>query len=275
MSKCSLTTAERSLVQAVWSHYAVAGRHDLPWRRAVDPYRIVVSEVMLQQTQVVRVVPKYTAFIRKFSNTKQLAVAPLSAVLVAWQGLGYNRRAKMLHACAQHVHAQYNGRWPRSYDAVRVLPGIGPYTAGAVMAFAYNTAVPMIETNIRTVYLHHIFSNQTDVSEATLLHSVERTLDTKRPREWYWALMDYGAHLKKTVGNNIRRARDYQPQSRFEGSVRQVRGAVLRYLSCNQFATLRQLEQAVAGSAQLPAVLIALEREGLIIQTGSRWCLPA
>lgn len=141
-------------------------------------------------------------------------------VLTAWQGLGYNRRAKLLHECAQVVHSDYYGRWPRSVSLLEKLPGIGPYTASAVAAFAYNQPAVCVETNIRTTVIYHYFPKETEISEAAIRDVIGATLDTQHPREWYWALMDYGAHLKRTRGNFNRQARSYTKQSRFTGSDR-------------------------------------------------------
>ena len=221
---------ERKFIDDVRSYYGLHGRRNLPWRRTRNPYRILVSEIMLQQTQVDRVVPKYTSFLRRFPTMRVLSKASLGEVLREWQGLGYNRRAKYLHTCAKMVVHEYKGLVPQSYAELTMFPGVGRYTAGAVMAFAYNEPVAIIETNIKTAYLSHFFSNQTDVSDMEILEIIERTLDRENPREWYAALMDYGSHLKQTHGNPNSRSRQYSKQPAFEGSDRQVRGAILRLL---------------------------------------------
>lgn len=226
-----MTRREQQFVNTVWRYYEEQGRHDLPWRQTTSPYRIVVSELMLQQTQVARVLPKYQAFVKAFPNTKRLAEASLRDVLRLWQGLGYNRRAKLLHQAAATVHSQQGGRWPQTQAGLCALPGIGPYTAGAIMAFAYNQPVPIIETNIRTVYLHHFWPSQSAVTDAEILQQVTRTLPTDCSRDWYWALMDYGAHLKKVVANRNHQSKHYHKQTVFKGSVREVRGAIIRLLS--------------------------------------------
>lgn len=209
-------------------HYRKHGRHDLPWRMTTDPYRITVSEIMLQQTQVPRVIEKYKEFLKAFPTVKKLAAAPLSDVLRLWNGLGYNRRAKFLHQMAQAVTLEYKGKFPDTVEGLQKLPGIGPYTAGAIGAFAYNIPHSFIETNIRTVYIHHFFKDKKDVSDKVLMPLIEKTLDTKNPREWYWALMDYGSYLKGQ-GNRVHRAsKHYTKQSKFQGSRRQIRGAVMR-----------------------------------------------
>ncbi len=231
---------------------------------------------MLQQTQVDRVLPKYQAFIKQFPTVTALATAPLADVLIAWQGLGYNRRAKLLWQCAQTVVHEHGGRFPRTYDGLKALPGIGPYTAGAVMAFAYNEAVPLIETNVRTVYLHHFWpADATDVTDAEILVLVAATLPAENVRAWYAALMDYGTYVKKTYGNHNVRAKSYQKQSTFKGSDRQLRGAILRTL-VNGEQTRQQLLRQLSGFADIrvDAQLTALIREGMIIQRGRKYHLP-
>lgn len=217
----------RTTILTYWKRH---GRHDLPWRKGITPYRILVSEIMLQQTQVPRVIPKFRAFIRAFPTFRSLASAKPSDVLRLWQGLGYNRRALMLQRCAIVVSRECRGRMPRTVEQLRDLPGIGPYTAGAILAFGFDMPVPLLETNIRRVYLHHFFPKRQNVPDAELLPVIERTMDRALPRRWYSALMDYGTWLATQVPNPNRRARSYSRQSRFEGSDRQLRGAVLRAL---------------------------------------------
>jgi A/G-specific adenine glycosylase len=231
---------------------------------------------MLQQTQVDRVVPKYQAFIKRFPNMKRLAEASLAEVLTAWQGLGYNRRAKLLWQCAQVVHSEHRGRWPQTYEALQALPGVGPYTAAAVMAFAYNEAVPLIETNVRTVYLYHFFAEATDVTDAEILALATKHLPhVGEARTWYAALMDYGSYLKKTHGNPNSRAKSYVKQSRFAGSDRQVRGAIIRVLT-NESATYAQLRRQLEkfDEVKFDAQLERLLAEGLIQKTRHTYHLP-
>lgn len=240
----------------ILSYFRQHGRHGLPWRKTKNPYRILVSEVMLQQTQVSRVIEKYKQFLAAFPTFRVLAVAPARDVLKVWQGLGYNRRALMLQRCAQAVMREHGGKLPANYDALRTLPGLGPYTAGAVLVFAFNRPHPIIETNIRRVYLHHYFPNKKKVADAALLPLVVRTIDTKEPRRWFGALMDYGTHLAATVENPNVRSKHYAKQAKFEGSVRQLRGRVLA-------AFLRG--GALPRDPRLPKVVAVLKREGLIV----------
>ena len=266
-AKRSLTKQEQKFVETVWQYYNQSGRHDLLWRKTTDPYKILVSEIMLQQTQVPRVLPKYKEFLKAFPNTKQLSEASLGDVLRVWQGLGYNRRAKFLKQAAETVTRDYKGKWPRTYNELRALPGIGNYTAGAVMNFAYNEPVPLIETNVRTVYLHHFFRD--------LLPIIERTLDPKRPREWHWALMDYGSHLKATNGNANIRSTTYKKQSDFKTSNRYVRGAIIRELS-QQSLTKQKLVPTLSDiePEQIETQLKILQDEELVIRVGQKYSLP-
>lgn len=270
---------ERAFVDSVWAFYRAHGRHGLPWRRRshLEPYHVLVSEVMLQQTQASRVVPKYLAFLKRFPSARSLASAPLSDVLREWQGLGYNRRAKLLQETAKAVVGVHRGRFPRTYEGLLALPGVGPYTAGAVAAFAYNAAVPVIETNFRTVFIHHFGKRDVPMSDAEVLRLVARTLDRERPREWYWAIMDYGAHLKRTVGNHRERSASYVKQAKFEGSDRQLRGAILRELSRGSSRTLAELVRNLSGydPERTEAQLVKLEREGMLVHRRGRYSLPS
>ena len=200
----------------------------MPWRDTHDPYRILLSEIMLQQTQVERVKLKYTAFLDAFPTLADLASAPLTDVLQSWQGLGYNRRAIALKRCAEEIQTRFKGRFPSSIADLESLPGIGPYTARAVAAFAFGIAEPCIETNIRTVCIHFFFHNHTTVSDREIMPLVAATLDRDNPRTWYYALMDYGVMLKQLHPNPSRRSSHHTRQSRFEGSNRQLRSRLLR-----------------------------------------------
>lgn len=265
----------------VWHYFDAHGRHDLPWRQpdpagGFDPYAIMVSELMLQQTQVARVIPKYEAFLERFPNAAHLAAAGLDEVLVAWQGLGYNRRAKFLWQAARTVVALPGGRFPDDAAGLVALPGIGTNTAGAILAYAYDRPAVFVETNIRSVYIHHFFDDAEAVHDAQLLPIITGALPgadapTGSNRRWYWALMDYGTHLKRTTGNAARRSVSHTRQSRFEGSRRQVRGAVLRALAAGPMKGTALEEQI--GDDRLQEVLADLEREQLITRLGSRYTL--
>jgi len=266
--------AKEHFLETLWGYYAGHGRHDLPWRQAeagssFDPYKIMVSELMLQQTQVMRVIPKYQAFTEQFTNTRELARAELGDVLRAWQGLGYNRRAKYLWQAAQIVdNLKY---FPKTSEELLRLPGIGVNTAGAIMAYAYNSPAIFVETNVRTVYIHHFYSDRTGVTDKEILTLLEQTLDHEHPREFYWALMDYGSHLKATVGNLNKASKQYTKQSQFQGSRRQVRGKILRLLGVQAYVPSALL--AALSDERSEAVIQALLAEGLIRQTKGQYHL--
>lgn len=214
----------------IWNYYA-NNKRNFPWRDTTDPYHILVSEIMLQQTQTDRVVPKYENFLLQFPTVYTLASAPQAEVLIAWQGLGYNRRALALQRAAQQVVEKFAGTVPYTAEELQSLPGIGPYTAAAVMAFACNLPATCIETNIRRIYLHHFFADVERVADKELLLLIAQTIDFGNPREWYYALMDYGAALPKHVKNPNQRSKHYVKQSSFAGSNRQLRGAIIRLLT--------------------------------------------
>lgn len=231
-----------------------------------------MSEIMLQQTQVDRVIPKYTSFIRKFGTVQALAGAPLGEVLQEWQGLGYNRRAKMLHETAKEVLGMHAGKIPRTYAELVALPGIGDYTAKAVRVFAWGEPEVLIETNVRSVFLHHFFQNKTDVPDKKLLPYIKMALDTKNPRGWYSALMDYGSYLKKTIPNPSRYSAHHTKQKPFKGSNREVRGAILRLVS-QKPSNIKQLLTLSFEDERINLQLKALIKEGFIKSRGSRYQL--
>lgn len=228
---------------------------------------------MLQQTQVDRVIPFFNQFLRRFPTVRRLAEAPLADVLVAWQGLGYNRRAKLLHMCAQQVCLCHRGRIPRTEASLRALPGVGPYIAGAVRAFAYNEPSVFIETNIRTVFVHHFFNDRAQITDAEIMPLIEVSLDKARPREWYAALMDYGSFLKRSGVKLNARNPAYRAQSKFEGSDRQLRGAIIRALAQSS-RTERMLVKIIGfDAARVRAQLARLSDEEMIAREGRKWRL--
>ncbi len=250
---------------SIWDYYQ-HHRRSMPWRETADPYHIFVSEVMLQQTQVARVRQKYADFLQRFPSWHELAVARLADVVQQWQGLGYNRRARFLHQAAGEVVSRFACGLPADQQLLATLPGIGHNTAGAICAFAFGMPVVFIETNIRRVYIHFFFDGRYKVSDTQLLPLIEQTLDRSDPRQWYFALMDYGATLKAHGSNPNRRSAHYSRQPGFEGSRRQLRGAVLRLLVSGQRLALADIAAAVgeqhAGS--LESVLSDLENEGFL-----------
>lgn len=244
--------------------YQKEGRHDLPWRKTKDPYKILVSEVMLQQTQVARVWEKYSEFLKKFPTVEALAQAPLAEVLRVWQGMGYNRRAKYLHDTARVIAHTHRGCVPKTEAELRALPGVGHYTANAILTFAHNEPHVFIETNIRRVYIHHFFKNKRGVSDKKILELVEETLDTKNPREWYYALMDYGAHLPKITHKNPNtQSKHYTKQSAFKGSLRELRGKIIRALT-EKPATLSALRRMCDNDIRIQEALNVLRKDKLV-----------
>lgn len=238
---------------------------DMPWRDDTRPYYVLVSELMLQQTQVDRVIPKFQAFIAAFPDEQALAHANLAEVLQLWQGLGYNRRAKYLHDAAQMIVTQYDGVFPREKSTLLTLPGVGPNTAGAILNYAYNIAEPFIETNVRTVYFHHFFPDGDVVSDRDLLALVAQTIDTEQPRAFYWALMDYGSWLKRQGAGRLTQSSHYKKQSPLKGSVREVRGQLIRELTQGA-QTYDALAQHYYDDERFPIALDGLIRDGLVIR---------
>lgn len=218
-----------SFQEEIYTYYKFFKRH-FPWRTTTNPYHILVSEIMLQQTQTKRVVPKYHNFLEKFPDFFSLAAASQYDLLAAWQGLGYNRRALALHQSAKIVVEQHKGAFPSNPTELIKLPGIGPYTSCSIVTFAYNQPTVFVETNIRVVFFHRFFRDKQLITDREIFPLVEQTLDQKNPRDWYYALMDYGASLKAQGINPIAKSKHYQKQPQFIGSDRQIRGAIIKLL---------------------------------------------
>ncbi|MCK9630964.1 MAG: A/G-specific adenine glycosylase [Methanoregula sp.] len=257
--------------QMVLSHYEQSGRHDMPWRHTTDPYHILVSEIMLQQTQVERVTIKYPEFIAAFPDFTALAHAPLADILRVWQGMGYNRRAIALQKCAIRVTEEFRGILPRDVETLATFPGIGHATASSIAAFAFNLPVVFIETNIRRVFIHYFFHDRDAVRDDEILPLVGKALYLDDPRVWYWALMDLGTLLKKSVPNPNRKSVHYTKQSAFEGSDRRIRGQVLKLLLSRggtaPAAIVRELGEE---KSRVLRILAELEDEGFIRKTGTK-----
>lgn len=247
-----------------------------PWRETYDPYEILVSELMLQQTQTERVVPKYRSWLQEFPTAADLAAAPFPQVLAAWSGLGYNRRAGYLQSACRQVVQELGGVFPSTAKELQRLKGVGAYTAGAVAAFAFNRPEVFIETNIRSVYLFFFYPDQEKVSDAQLMPLIQATVYHQDPRRWYYALMDYGAALKKSTANPNRQSLHYSRQSRFEGSLRQARGAIVRQLSLGGNRP-QALEDLAAGAGidlyRMQGAAESLVSEGMIMQRGNLYCI--
>ena len=245
---------------------------DMPWRNTEDPYLIMVSELMLQQTQVDRVVPKYLDFVARYPDVFALATAPLSDIIAIWNGLGYNRRAKFLHDSAVKIVADYGGRIPDTFDGLVSLPGIGPNTAGAILAYGFNQPAGFIETNIRTVYFRHFFEDSHKVTDDQLRQVVGETADTEHPREWFYALMDYGSFLKKQGSGQLDKSAHYIKQSALKGSMREVRGQIVRSLTKSPMGP-QELRDEVVADERFDAALTSLIKDGLISDTSSQYHL--
>ncbi len=268
---CAVVTAFQ---KQVYRFYAEQGRK-LPWRETGDPYRVLVSEVMLQQTQVERVIPKFNVFLTCFPTAAALAEAPLAELLSAWQGLGYNRRALNLQRAARMIAEQWNGVVPDDPILLQRLPGIGPYTAGAISTFASNRPNVFLETNIRAVLLHFFFADQNGISDKQLLPVADAVLDRENPRDWYNALMDYGSDLKRRFPNPSRRSRHHAVQSRFEGSDRQIRGAILRLLLASSgMTTLALHTQLDVEADRFKWILEGMLKDGFLKQRGRKFLIP-
>lgn len=245
----------------------------MPWRNTRDPYRILVSEIMLQQTQVSAVLKKYPSFIKKFPDIQALARTPLASVLREWQGLGYNRRAVALKKTALIISEQHKGHIPHSPEQLNALPGIGHATASSIATFAFNTPTVFIETNIRRVFIRHFFPRSHSISDERILPLVQRTLDIKNPREWYWALMDYGTWLGQTGPNPNRRSKHYTKQSAFGGSHRELRGIILKLLLQRKYTLTELVQHTKRSAAETKKALKALKREGFIAESKKHWAL--
>ena len=254
-------------------HYEENGRK-LPWRLTLNPYEILVSEIMLQQTQVERVLTKYGSFLDRFPSFPDLAQAPLRDILVAWQGLGYNRRGQALQGIAQRVVADFNGRLPADRKALESLPGIGSATSGALMAFAFQQPVVFLETNIRRVYLHFFYPEAAAVPDKILLPLILLTMDALRVRPWYYALMDYGAMLKKMIPNPNRRSAHYSRQSPFPGSDREIRSRILQlFLNNPELPETAVLADIPTDADRIKRILAQLTKESFLLCQGGSYRL--
>lgn len=257
---------ERAVVDSfqdvVWEHYSRNGR-SMPWRDNPDPYWIIVSEVMLQQTQVRRVEPKFNEFIHAFPNPHSLADASLAEIFQYWSGLGYNRRAKFLWQAANLIVKDHKGSVPSTVEELDALPGIGYNTAAAIVNYAFCQPIPFVETNIRTVLLHHFYPEVQSVTDATLLNVAEQVLDREDPRQWHWALMDYGVHLKATSGGRLNQSAHYKKQLPLAGSNREMRGRVMKALLSGAMAE-EYLKEVVQADQRFDQALNALVDEQLI-----------
>lgn len=276
MDKKRITDFQR----IIWNFYK-KNKRSFPWRTTKDPYKILVSEIMLQQTQADRVVRYYEKWLERFPNFASLSRASFNEMYSHWQGLGYNRRALALKKIAGKTIKEFRGKLPSDPEILEMFPGIGKYTAAAIAAFAFNKPVVCIETNIRRVFIHEFFplrhgSGQArKINDQEILIIAQQALDIKNPREWHWALMDYGAYLKNTLRNTQgklknpnRRAKNYTVQSKFEGSLRQIRGTALKMLSARPMSQKELISRIKKATSQTPErikkVILNLKKEDFI-----------
>lgn len=255
---------------------------DLPWRNTRDPYAIWISEVMLQQTQVARVLTRWKRFMGRFPSVDALAAAAVSDVVDEWQGMGYNRRALALKRAADICSAENGGMLPTGVEALRALPGIGDATAAGITAFSADAPCVYIETNVRAVFIHEFFPESDRVTDRELRPLVERACPDEDVRGWYYALLDVGARLKKTHANPSRKAAAYTRQSAFEGSRRQKRAWVLREVMARPGISTAEVHRSLdaaelaAGRDRVPgeeldSILAALSKEGFFSFTDGGW----
>ena len=244
-------------------------RRDLPWRRTDDPYAILVSEIMLQQTQVPRVAPRFVEWLEAWPDLESLAAAPLADVLRRWQGLGYNNRARRLQECAAAAVASApcgrRAMLPRTLEGLRALPGIGPYTARAVLVFAHNDDLAAVDANVRRVLTHQL-SLAEDLGDKDLQAVADAVLPRGRSRDWHNAMMDYGSLVLTARSTGISsRGR----QGTFEGSRRQKRARVVRRLLQHGPQPLGDLAAGLGLSDEETADIVALlRRDGLVTESG-------
>lgn len=256
--------------KTIWDYYK-ENKREFPWRNTTNPYHILVSEIMLQQTQTHRVVPKFEEWLEKFPSFDTLAEAPLKEVLSAWQGLGYNRRAIALQKIAQDVVKNYGYKLPRDPEVLISFPGIGPNTTGSILAFAFNIPTVFIETNIRTVYIHFFFKDHGQIDDKEILALVEKTVDQENPREWYYALMDYGVMLKKSGNNLNEKSLHYRKQSQFKGSNRELRAKIVKSVLNKSLSEEEIMKLLDTPADKIQKNLLALEKEGFIIKKRNRY----
>jgi len=249
--------------QKIWDFYK-KNKRAFAWRETTDPYKILLSEIMLQQTQTTRVKEKYKEFLEKFPTVKDLASASLENVLKTWIGMGYNRRARYLYDAAKMVTIKYNGIIPKTVEELDELPGIGFATASAIATFAYNVPVVFIETNIRRVFIHSFFNDRVGVEDAELMPIIERALNSDKSRDWYYALMDYGAYLGKLKDNPNKKSKHYSLQSPFIGSDRQIRGKILKLLLLKNYSKEKLIKILDVESDRLVSILNKLVKDKMI-----------
>jgi A/G-specific adenine glycosylase len=252
--------------ESIYSYYEKAGRV-FPWRGETSPWGVLVSEFMLQQTQTERVLGYWNRWMKRWPAPEALAQATMEEALREWSGLGYNRRCRYIKDNARIITREYNGKVPNTPQGLLPLPGIGPYTAGAIACFAYNYPAVFIETNIRAAFIHFFFQDREAVTDKEIIPILQDVLDRENPRRWYWALMDYGAALKKITLNPNRRSAHYTRQSPFEGSFRQLRGNLIKSLVSRGPGSAEELiKRTGIGEEDLYKALDVLKRDLMVAE---------
>ena len=247
-------------------------RYPQKLNRNLTPYHILVSEIMLQQTQIPRVLEKFPQFIEAFPNWETLARTDTQKLFKIWQGMGYWRRAKYLRECAGAVENVYGGTLPKEPEALMTLPGIGHYTAHAVTCFAYQNPKAFIDTNIRRVFINAFFADKQNVTDKEILPIAQNAVWTPNPREWHYALMDYGSLVLGNTRSLNKQSRHYARQSKFEGSFRSYRAEVIRYLTQNKKASQKAIHTHLSNSPyKTKEILVALAKDNIIHKKGSGW----
>ncbi len=267
-------------------------KRTLPWRSTKDMYHIVVSELMLQQTQVDRVIPKYHAFLKRFPTIYDLARASAAEVIDEWAGLGYNRRALYLHQFAQTVMKAHNGIIPQEREQLLELPGIGPYTSQAIRCFGFGKDVPVVDINIKRIYSRLFFKGEG--SENELQNVAREIVPTGNGVAWNNALMDFGslicedkprcdicpltAHCSAYKAGTPEKYVKPKTQSKFIGSNRYYRSMIIKALRKNNFTLplkkIKKLKPNDKSEEWFEAVIAGLEKEGLIIKKNGMLSLP-
>lgn len=260
-----LEQKKKEFQKIIWDYYA-QNKREMPWRHTDNGYYVLLSEIMLQQTQVPRVMIKFKQFVEVLPNFRALAQSSLQMLLGVWQGLGYNRRALYLQKTAQLVVNNHNGIIPKSSTILETFPGIGKATASAITVYIYNIPHVFIETNIRRIFIHHFFQDETNIDDKKILPLVAETIDEDNPRDWYYALMDYGSVLPRKVVNPNRKSKHYSIQSPLEGSDRQIRGLIIKQLLQKPLNAFSLANSIVKDESRVKKILTKLRNEGFVIE---------
>jgi len=255
-------------------------RRDLPWRRTNDPYKILVSEVMLQQTQVLRVLPKYREFIERYPTVYDLAKASPGDVLRIWKGMGYNRRALYLYKTAQEVVRIYHGIFPKDEESLTKLPGLGIYTARAIMVSAYRQNVAMVDTNIRQIITHFFFRDKPQ-KPAVIQAAADQLVPVGKSWEWHQALMDFGSSKLKKIHPPMRRigrTAEKKKSIPFKESNRFYRGRIIDILRQDKIGEDQLITNLIKKYGKprqfLQSIIGSLIKDGLVVKKGKSLYLP-